>query len=256
MLSTAGKAAPAIKRADYNDMVEIPAGEFLMGSPESEGEDNEHPRHKVYLDAYRIDKHEVTVAQYKRFVKATGRRQKAKPPSCTQKVEWGTDRHPVFNVDWYDADAYCKWAGGRLPTEAEWEKAARGGTTTQYSFGNDESKLGEYSWHEENSEGNPNGASPVGRKKPNQYGLYDMHGNVWEWVSDWYGEDYYKNSSQKNPKGPASGSRRSLRGGAWDSKVHNQQRSAFRAGAAPPFERCQCKGFRCVVPAQNSKLSH
>lgn len=240
--SQAQREAPEAKaryQARINNMVLIPAGEFQMGS--LEGERDEYPRHMVYLDAYYIDKHEVTVGQYKDFAKDAGR-------AMREQESWSTDRHPIVNVDWHDADAYCKWAGGRLPTEAEWEKAARGGTNTTYSFADDKSKLGEYAWYSGNSNRQ---AHPVGQKKANQYGLYDMHGNVWEWVSDWYYEDYYRNSPEKNPQGPDSGSLRGLRGGAW---LHGNLRAAARYWNFPDYDPTDhYNGFRCVVPAQDSK---
>ena len=219
----------------------IPAGEFQMGFPEGEGESREYLRHKVYLDAYYIDKYEVTVAQYKDFAKATGRQMPA------QEL-WSTDHHPVVNINWNDADAYCKWAGSRLPTEAEWEKAARGGINTKYGFGDDVSKLDEYAWYFANSN---SGAHPVGQKKPNQYGLYDMHGNVWEWVADWYDASYYNVSPEKNPKGPDSGAFRVLRGGSW-SNLYIYLRAAGRFRDAPDLASFDV-GFRCAVAARNPK---
>ncbi len=220
-------------------MVLVPAGAFFMGSPEGKGRMVERPRHEVYLDAYYIDKHKVTAAQYKDFAKAAGW-------VMPEQESWGTDQHPVINVDWNEAAAYCNWAGGRLPTEAEWEKAARGGTDTDYSFGDDESKLGEYAWYGKTSNRQ---SHPVGQKKPNPYGLYDMHGNAWEWVSDWYDMNYYKISPGENPKGPDSGSHRCLRGGAWNL-VHSYLRSANRYRNYPGL-RYNCNGFRCVVPARD-----
>ncbi|MDO8806469.1 MAG: formylglycine-generating enzyme family protein [Elusimicrobiota bacterium] len=214
-------------------MVLISSGDFQMGS----GGD----RHKVYLDAYHIYRHEVTLDKYRDFSKTAGR----KMPG---QEKWSTDRHPVVNVDWDDAAAYCKWAGGRLPTEAEWEKAARGGTNTAYSFGDDTSKLGEYAWYNTNSNSK---AHPVGQKKPNQYGLYDMHGNVWEWVSDWYDENYYARSPGKNPEGPASGTLRGIRGGSWYYDSYNLR--AANHDKNTPGNRLNNLGFRCVVPAQDSK---
>jgi formylglycine-generating enzyme required for sulfatase activity len=165
-------------------LARIPAGEFEMGSPEGQGEPDEHPRRKVFLDAYSIDRFPVTVLQYRQFARETGRAMHERPA-------WNGDDHPVVYVSWHDAQAYCLWAGRRLPTEAEWEKAARGGTGTRYSFGDDEKDLGGYAWYIDNSSGTTH---PVGAKKPNPYGLYDMNGNVYEWVSDWYSEDYYGKS--------------------------------------------------------------
>jgi formylglycine-generating enzyme required for sulfatase activity len=225
------------KNAPVN-MAAIPAGEFQMGSVESEEHSEETPRHKVYLDGYYIGKYEVTAAQYKDFANATSRQMREQPG-------WSTDRHPVVNVNWEDASAYCKWAGGRLPTEAEWEKAARGGApqaySFAYSFGNDASKLGEYAWYDNNSNSQ---AHPVGEKKPNQYGLHDMNGNVWEWVSDWYDGDYYTNSPAKNPNGPDSGGFRCIRGGSWP-RGGSSLRAAFR-GRTIPSDASDHIGFRCA----------
>ena len=183
------------------DMVLIPAGEFLMGS--NDGEDDEKPVHRVYLDAYYIDKYEVTNKQYREFVEATGH----KTPR-----QWGEDNHPVLYVSWEDAVAYATWAGKRLPTEAEWEKAARGGLVgKEYPWGDgiDSGKA--------NYKDNVGKTTPVGSYPPNGYGLYDMAGNVWEWCSDWYDDDYYANSPSKNPQGPSSASCRVRRGGGWDT---------------------------------------
>lgn len=229
------------RQAILKEMTLIPAGEFLMGSPENEGSADEHPRHKVYLDAYYIGKHEVTVGQYNDYAKDIGREMREQP-------SWSTDSHPVVNVDWNGAEDYCVWAGGRLPIEAEWEKAARGGTNTIYSFGDEESNLGEYAYYSDNSNSH---AHPVGQKRQNQYGLYDMNGNVWEWVSDWYDEYYYSRSPGKNPEGPGSGSSLGLRGGSWDSNRQHLH-TALRSMVGPDH-RDNDVGLRCVIPARGSK---
>jgi formylglycine-generating enzyme required for sulfatase activity len=212
----------------------ILAGDFWMGSPDGEGDSDEHPKHKVRLDAFYIDKYEVTVSHYKKCVEAG----KCSAPKTGVGCNWGNpkrgDNYPVNCVDWNQSDTFCRWAGKRLPTEAEWEKAARGGTETRFSFGNDESLYRDYAWDRENSGSKDHPMQfiagrylhlkkyvndygglthPVGQKKPNQFGLYDMYGNVWEWVSDWYGENYYRNSPQKNPQGPIIGAKRVIRGG-------------------------------------------
>jgi formylglycine-generating enzyme required for sulfatase activity len=216
----------------YKDMVYVPAGEFLMGS--DSGGTYEKPVHKVYLDAYYIDKYEVTFEQYDKFCEATGR---TKPDDN----RWGRGNMPVINVSWSDAVAYANWAGKRLPTEAEWEKACRAGSTTKYCFGDEAADLVYYAWYYNNSE---NETHPVGQQRPNNWGIYDMHGNVWEWCSDWYDGNYYKNSPEKNPTGPAAGTYRVLRGGSWLIYV-NYCRSAVRCGG-DPYGRDNYGGFRCA----------
>jgi len=222
-------------KKDSSIMALIPAGEFQMGSPEGEGEGGEHPRHEVHLNAYYIDKYEVTFEQYDEFCDATGREK----PSDNG---WGRGKKPVVNINWEDTKAYCKWAGKRLPTEAEWEKAARGGTDTKYSFGDDAGQLGEYAWYDGNSGSQTH---PVGQKKPNQYGLYDMLGNVWEWCADWYDVNYYKSSPERNPVGPGSGTLRVLRGGSWNYNVVSLLRASYRNRNVPGFRNYHV-GFRCA----------
>jgi formylglycine-generating enzyme required for sulfatase activity len=222
------------------EMIYIPAGEFWMGSPEGEGGDNEHPRHKVYLDAYYIHKHVVTFEQYDKFCEATNR---IKPSD----YGWGRGNRPVIDVSWEDAKSYAEWVGCRLPTEAEWEKACRAGSEKKYSFGDDPSALGEYAWFLDNS---GNRSHPVGEKKPNAWGIYDMHGNVWEWCADWYDRDYYVTSPRNNPTGPSSGRLRVLRGGAWNDYLPNDLRSALRYMDRPTERGFDRYGFRCVRSAK------
>jgi len=145
-------------------------------------------------------------------------------------------------VTWFDASSYCDEHGWRLPTEAEWEYAARGGSTSKWSFGDDERLLGQFAWFKENS---GTRANLVGTRTPNAWGLYDMHGNVWEWVADWYGP--YTLDSQRDPKGPASGTQRALRGGSFKYSAW-YQRSADRFGYPPTF-RSPGIGFRCARDA-------
>jgi len=239
---TSGGAAPTkeIIGKDDTPMVLIPAGEFWMGSPDGEGHYSEHPRHKVYLDAYSIDKYEVTVQQYKRYCEETGMDMPFAP-------SWGwQDDHPVVNVTWDDATAYAAWAGKRLLTEAEWEKTCRVGSETTYCYGDVAARasLGDYAWYVNNS---GRQTHPVGQKKPNIWGLYDMLGNVFEWCSDWYGDGYYTGSPNRNPTGPESGQKRVLRGGSW-GLIGDFCRSGNRCWGNPS-DRGHDSGFRCARSA-------
>jgi formylglycine-generating enzyme required for sulfatase activity/tRNA A-37 threonylcarbamoyl transferase component Bud32 len=225
------------------EWVSIPAGTFTMGSPLSEKDrsDNETP-HQVTLSAFKMSKYAITFEQYDAFCDAIGR---AKPSD----EGWGRGKRPVINVSWHDATAFAEWMGCRLPTEAEWEYAARAGTVTPFNTGHC------LSTSQANYEGNyPYGACskgeyrsktlPVGSFAPNAWGLYDMHGNVYEWCSDWYGD--YSTSAQTNPKGPTSGSNRVVRGGSWGSDAQ-WCRSADRDDYAPD-DRDNSIGFRLVSP--------
>jgi formylglycine-generating enzyme required for sulfatase activity len=210
---------------DGSELIMIPAGEFLMGSNDY---DNEKPPHRIYLNAYYIGKYEVTNEQFAKFVNETG---------YNAGGEWkgwyksGTEDHPVVCVSWNDAKAYCDWANLRLPTEAEWEKAARGADGRKYPWG-DELDVSRFNF---NSDGTkpvgsyPNGASP--------YGCMDMAGNVSEWCSDRYGEKYYSKSPSSDPQGPSSGSSHVLRGGSWDNKADYFQ-CAGRVGVEPVIKAC------------------
>ncbi len=192
-----------IDRTEIDQMVLVPAGEFWMGSWLGDGPDKEKPMHSVYLDAYYIGKYEVTVGQYRKFCTETGRQMPKAPV-------WGwKEDHAVVNVTWEDANAYAKWAGYRLPTEAEWEKAARGTDARIYPWGEilEDSKYADGSTR-------PVGSYPDGASA---YGCQDMGGNVWEWCSDWFDKDYFKNSPSTNPTGPATGTARVLRGGSWNN---------------------------------------
>ena len=225
---------------DGKEMMYVPAGEFVMGSDRY---GDEKPRHTVYLDAFYIDRYPVTNAEYKKFVEAT----KHRPPSHWQsgKIPPGRETHPVVNVSWDDAAAYAAWAGKRLPTEAEWEKAA----------GWDDLKKEQrvYPWGDRfdparcnSKESGIGDTTPVGKYSPQGdsfYGVADMAGNVWEWVNDWYDEEYYNNSPKENPQGPASGSSRVLRGGSWDFNVN--VRAAIRIRYVPSFI-LNLVGFRCA----------
>lgn len=286
-----------VRSIDGMVMVYVPSGEFEMGNAGIQWVWNgglhlgdlglqvytdESPRHTVYLDPFWIDQTEVTVAMFREFVAATGYQTAAERDGWAapykagpKEEEWphvagadwlhprgpdstAMDDHPVVQVSWEDAAAYCQWAGGQLPSEAQWEKAARGldvrlwpwGDTYAGDRGNfcDAGCPVERHRDTRNEDGyaftapagsHPEGASP--------FGALDMAGNVWEWVADWYDADYYHQSPYANPQGPLVGEERAQRGGAW---YDNQSwvRTTVRH-ATPPWVRCDDLGFRCAVAA-------
>ncbi len=237
------------KGPDYGEMVHVPAGEFRMGcnkKVDKQCSKDEKPYHKVHLDAFYIDKYEVTVEQYAACVRAG----KCKKPNAGGTCNWGkSDRgnHPINCVDWYQAKSYCEWTGRRLPTEAEWEKAARGTDGRKYPWGNQKATCDYAVMNENNQSGCGRGSTwPVGGKPrgASPYGAMDMAGNVWEWCADWYDEKYYRNSPNRNPKGPSSGKARVLRGGSWNGSP-NGLRSSPRGRRDPDF-RHDNLGFRCA----------
>ena len=234
-----GLAAHPTMAAAPVDMAVVPAGEFTMGSPT--GDTDEQPAHRVYVDGFSMDKYEVTVGQYAAFLQAKG----VEPPSDWKTMNQAANqKRPVANMEWADAATYCTWAGKRLPTEAEWEKAARGTDGRLYPWGNDpptplHANYGKTDWN------NHGVLVPVGTLEAGKspYGIYDMAGNVWEWVSDWYGYNYYKNSPPQNPTGPSSGGTKVIRGGSWYSNPA-ALRSANRSLISPTDQGLT--GFRCV----------
>ncbi len=229
-------------------MVPVEAGEFLMGSTDADKDagSDEKPQHVVYLDTFYIDLTEVTNAMYRACVEAGSCAPPEQTKSSTHDDYYGNpdfDDYPVIYVNWSQAVAYCAWRGARLPTEAEWEKAARGADGRTYPWGEeidctranyggasgctgDFAKVGSY----------PDGASP--------YGLLDMAGNVWEWVNDWYLDIFYEVSPFKNPKGPPSGERRIARGGSWNAGAI-LMRVANRQYFAPSYSDGYL-GLRCA----------
>jgi formylglycine-generating enzyme required for sulfatase activity len=232
----------------------IPAGNFTMGSPEGEeGRSDNETQHPVTISKpFYMQTTEVTQGQWKALM-AT------EPWKGKSSVKEGPS-YAASYVNWDDAVAYCKKLSDRedktyrLPTEAEWEYACRAGTETRWSFGDDWQQLGQHAWYRENtSPADEQGAHQVGLKKPNAFGLYDMHGNVWEWCHDYYGEDYYKSSPEKDPQGPASGSFRVLRGGSWYDYSRNT-RSARRNGFVAD-SRSLLNGFRLVRELDDSTQS-
>lgn len=209
------------------NMVWIPPGSFMMGSPEGTGEQDEHPQHAVTLDGFWMDKFEVTQKDYALLMK--------RDPSGFPFQEG----RPVESVSWKEARVYCAKEGKRLPTEAEWEYACRAGSVSAYFWG--DSLDPEYVWYRGNS---AKRTMPGGGKKPNAWGLYDMSGSVWEWCEDAYSSDYYAKSLGRNPKGPNHKREHVIRGGSWvyDARF---QRSAIRNTAAPDMT-VNDLGFRCV----------
>jgi len=272
LLAQTTQPAPATP----DDMVLIPGGTFKMGT--DDGFPHEAPVHEVNLSPFWMDKHEVTVAQFAKFVEATGYKTEAEtlgwsgvfdPNQRTwTKGDGANWRHPmgpksnakpdepVVHVSYADATAYAKWAGKRLPTEAEFEFAARGGLDHKtYSWGEELRPGGKHAaniWQgtfpqrDEAADGF-SGLAPVGTFPANGYGLHDMSGNVWEWCADWFAPDYYARSPKDNPKGPDSGAERVLRGGSWmcSENYCTGYRAAARNQTAPD-SGLNNLGFRCV----------
>jgi len=221
-------APPKVLRNSLGmEFVLLPAGTFQMGSNDKEGYHNEKPVHTVHLTRpFYLGKHEVTQGQWQAVMGSN--------PSL-----FTDDPHrPVENVSWNEVQEFIRRLNAqegttlyRLPTEAEWEYAARAGTTTQWSFGDDASQLARHAWHSANAEEQTH---PVGQLLPNPWGLYDMYGNVWEWVQDWYGE--YPSDTVVDPAGPASGSQRVVRGGSWYRGLRDC-RAAVRDHSIPDDHR-------------------
>jgi len=239
-------------------MVWVPAGDFIMGTSnadiaamlrqhpswKTEWFAVEKPRHTVSLDGYWVYKYTVTVAQFRKFCAATNRKMPEQQP-------WSKDNFPVVNVTWFDASAYADWAGAALPTEAQWEKAARGTDGRYFPWGNlwDQEKCNNYTDHQLAGGGlHGDRAAAVGSypASASPYGAQDMAGNVWEWCQDWFAPDYYAHTPKDNPTGPETGEMKVLRGGSWGSSAITI-RSAGRHMDAPDLAYHDCGGFRCVV---------
>lgn len=230
-----------ITASDGATMVLVPAGSFEMGS--ENGDVDERPVHSVTVDDFYIDQYEVSNAQYRQCVEAG---------ICQARTtcSWGEAtyedlakaNHPVGCMNWSDAKTYCEWRGARLPTEAEWEKAARGTDERPFPWGEEfpNSSLLNYGWSKIESvpvDSYPDGVSP--------YGVYNMAGNVWEWVADWYGEEYYANSPARNPQGPEDGRFRMTRGGSWSQDLKDVR--AANRDEIDPSDTSADNGFRCVA---------
>jgi formylglycine-generating enzyme len=245
-----------VKGKDGAPMVLIPEGSFPMGVPhgDRDGGRDEYPRHDVFVNGFYIDKFELTNSRYLEFVKATNHRVPQNPKNATRNLWEGetiteslADR-PVVNVDWADAQAYCQWAGKRLPTEAEWEKAAKGTADRRFPWGNVEPTNKHLNFNQQwigEKTLMPVGSYELG-KSP--FGVYDMAGNVWEWVNDWYDAKYYEKSPAKNPTGPESGTKRVLRGSGWQNETPTVR--IFTRVDSDPTIRNESTGFRCAMDAR------
>ena len=241
-----------IKGQDGAAMVLVPAGPFTMGS--NDGLPNERPEKKVALDAYYIDQYEVTLSLYRKFLEAA---KHDSPPTWDDEAATTLGDRPAIGMKWTDAAAYCKWAGKRLPTEAEWEKAARGTDGRRYPWGQmqpfvDIANYNRGLWVSEavtlvgvtaGLEGlSVRPCLKEGGQSP--FGLAHMAGNAAEWVADWYDREYYQKGPEKNPTGPTSGDKRVLRGGSW-ADLPTALRVTARFSAEPDFED-RTIGFRCA----------
>jgi formylglycine-generating enzyme required for sulfatase activity len=274
---TLGMGSKMVSKVDGMEMLYIPAGEFIMGFKDFDPANNtykftqpelQQPQHTIYLDDYWIDKTEITNRMFTKFINSSQYITDAEKRgngivASDQKTYWrrveglswknpidpnknivGLGSHPVTQVSWNDANAYCIWAGRRLPTDAEWEKAARGTDMRIYPWGNNE-PTGELANFPDKKLADYLFSAPVGSypKGTSPYGALDMAGNVWEWVYDWYGEEYYKISPMQNPTGPSTGEMHIIRGGSWDL---NYGYAAVYRAVEFPNEGSASLGFRCA----------
>ena len=240
---------------DDSEMIYVPAGTFKMGGNLA---DNEKPIHDVSVGSFYIGRYEVTNKQFKKFVDANPQWRKGRVDHSFYLNHWQGDTypsdtadHPVACVSWFAAKAYCEWADGRLPTEAEWEYACRAGSTTKYCFGDDESKLGDYAWYRSNSDKRTH---PIGGKEPNRWGIHGMHGNVWEWCSS-IRKDYPYRANDGREDLNETGSHRVVRGGGWGFNLPGC-RSAYRCDRMPTdCYFLPALGFRVCVSSRVPKAA-
>ena len=249
--------ATQVSSSDGMVQIYIPAGAFLMGSVTGSGSD-ELPRHEVLIDAYWIDKMEVTTTMFAQFLNDAGNQIEGSGAWLDDvdgdvhvlenngiwQPEDGYENHPVNEVSWFGANAYCEWAGRQLPTEAEWEKATRGGVAGKKHPWEAQHHEGDCSWKGANVYKCGETSVPVGSFAPNGYGLQDMGGNVREWVADWYAEDYYQYTPEKNPNGPEEGTHRVVRGGSWER--HTEYAQSSTRSSDWPYVTWHDIGFRCA----------
>ena len=232
-----GQPAREISGKDGAAALLVPAGKFVMG------DDEDSPRHDVSLDSFYMDRYEVTASRYAKFLEATG--QTSRPEYWHELNLASRGDRPVIGVNWHEANAYCRWAGRRLPTEAEWEKAARGTDERTYPWGNQEPSANLANYGKPQTNAYQDGLAPVGRHEAGKspYGINDLAGNVSEWVADWYVDDLPTEVAW-NPTGPASGKGKVIRGGGWYDPP-TRVRSAKRFYASPG-NRADDTGFRCA----------
>jgi formylglycine-generating enzyme len=230
---------------DTVPMVVVPGGPFLMGSGDGQGRDDERPQRTVHVDAFAIDSVEVTNARFLAFVEATGHRHPPNPyGDGVLTSAKGIEQLPIVQVNWHDAADYCQWAGKRLATEAEWEKAARGADGRLYPWGNESPTAERANYEREWDDGKALlavGTTPNGQSF---YGVHDMSGNAREWIQDWYAPDYYKQAPDRNPRGPEQGVLKVIRGGSWRSPLADI--SATARGRGGFALRTHGTGFRCA----------
>ncbi|KMP11716.1 hypothetical protein UR09_01940 [Candidatus Nitromaritima sp. SCGC AAA799-A02] len=242
------------------DRILIPEGTFIMGynieNDEEWGDTDEEPVHEVFLSAYLIDRYEVSAIDFARFLNEhPGEADRYFEPGPGVTIEYedrvfrprfSLERHPANRVSWYGADAYCRWVGKRLPTEAEWEKAARGTDRRVFPWGNDFPTQDRVTFRRKFVELGFKVMEPVDSmaKGRSPYGLHHMAGNVWEWTSDWYADDYYETAPSKNPQGPDTGISKVLRGGNWYYKAY-YMRTTYRFNERPGIFNIW-QGFRCA----------
>ena len=239
--SDVGIGSDRVNEADGATLVYVPEGEFLMGSNDEFAWESEKPEHLVYLDAYWIYLHEVTNDKFRLCVEDNVCKE---PRDVTAFESSSYGDHPVVFVNWYDAETYCEWAGGRLPTEAEWEKAARGTDGRMYPWGDESPDCNLANFLDCYGGSSPVGFYPDGASP---YGALDMVGNALEWVSDWYDENYYRFSPYNNPTGPATGTTRVFRGGEAYTFSGRPIRITSRYFTSPESSYSLDLGFRCVI---------
>ena len=269
-VSISSPGSTQYRAADGAEMMLVSAGEFLMGSTDADPKaaDDETPAHTLYLDAFWIDRTEVTNARYAQFLNALGEHTSAcGERACVETqvededshilregglyvVESGFEDHPVIEVTWYGAQAYCTWVGARLPTEAEWEKAARGVDGRSYPWGDQSPDCKKAQYADCSGMTVPVGSKSAGASP---YGVLDIAGNVWEWVVDWYDPAYYSSSPVQNPQGPDLGERKVFRGGSW-GYLSTFIRTTDRVRNRPTYAGFNV-GFRCAatIPPDEEK---